>query len=201
MLSKFRSELIFVTMLILIIALFSLFLNKLRNDIYFDMWLNDIIGKNDKSSFFQMKDPYWGNEVETKFKVDDKQYVNLKDIKIGIDYNKNLKTLKLYLNTPNYSSKNNKNFYYRYETLGEDASKKICGKVLFIVSDYLGPLHQGKALDVTKNYVKYINCYFTFDENDMASGDPVGGIIYKRSKEKEFFRFNFLKSFNDADFS
>jgi hypothetical protein len=35
----------------------------------------------------------------------------------------------------------------------------------------------------------------------MAKGEPVGGVIYKRSKENGLFRFDFLKNFNDEDFS
>ena len=79
------------------------------------MWLNDVVNKNNQSSFFQKKDPYWGNEVETKFKIDSQRYINLKNIETKIDYHQETKTLRLFLNTPNSSSKKNaETFYYKY---------------------------------------------------------------------------------------
>jgi hypothetical protein len=202
MIQKYKFISIFFIILITVSAFFYLSIRNLRNDIYFDMWLNDVVNKNNQSSFFQKKDPYWGNEVETKFKIDSQRYINLKNIETKIDYHQETKTLRLFLNTPNSSSKKNaETFYYKYSDLKKELSEEICSNILFILSDYSGPLHQGKQIDVTQNYIKYINCYFTFDIDHMAAGEPVGGIIYKRSKKEGLFNFEFLKRFSDADFS
>ena len=44
-------------------------LKNLENRIYFDMWYNSIVEKNKNSSLFVVKDPFYGDEIDTKFKI------------------------------------------------------------------------------------------------------------------------------------
>jgi len=197
MLLKFRLELIFIIALVATSIVINLFLlDRSKDNIYFDMWLNQILHKNEVGKLLENKDPELGFVTETKFKIDEGEFLDLKMIKANIEYKKKTKTLNVYLRA--FNIKNGSDF--KYSELPESTSKKICDNIMYLLGESTLLLN-GKKVDASRGYIDYINFYFLFDINEMASGEPVGGITYKRSKEKGSFNFELLKSFNNADFS
>jgi hypothetical protein len=168
----------------------------MKKQIYFDMWLEKILLKNEMRRLLINKDPELGFDEETKFKIDEKTNLDFKMVDATIKYEKETKSLNIYLRAFNVNNGSD----YRFKQLPESVSGGICDNIMYLLAEN-SLLSNGVRFDATINYIDFINFYFIFDENEMASGEPVGGIIYKRNKEKDLFSFDFLKSFNDADFS
>lgn len=188
--------------LILIIVsfvIFHFFLNHMKSQIYFDAWYNQIKQKNEIGKFLAWKDMHYGYQFERgeKYKIDKNRYIELKDILVSFEYKKISRTMNIYLNIFDPRT----GLEVRYKDLPESTSGEICKDILLIFSQNQFITNGDKDSDVTQNYIKYINCYFTFDIDHMAAGEAVGGIIYKRSKKEGLFNFEFLKRFSDADFS
>jgi len=182
-----------------IVAIFYYSLNQMKNQIYFDAWYNQIKQKNEIGKFLAWKDMHYSYQIENgeKYKIDKNRYVELKDILVSFNYEKGNKTMNIYLNIFDPRAK----LEVKYTDLPEPTSSRICRDILLILSGNQFVIDGNKNSDVTKDHVNFINFYFLFDMNDMAEGEPVGGIIYKRSKEEGLFNFEFLKNFKDADFS
>lgn len=182
-----------------VFVIFHFFLNHMKSQIYFDTWYNQIKQKNEIGKFLAWKDTHYSYQIERgeKYKIDKNRYIELKDILVSFEYKKISKTMNIYLNIFDPRT----GLDVRYKDLPESTSGEICKDILLIFSENQFITNGDKDSDVTKNHVNFLNFYFTFNMDEMASGEPVGGIIYKRSKEEGSFNFKFLKRFNDADFS
>lgn len=197
MLRKLRFESIFIIALVAISIVINLFLlDRSKDNIYFNMWLNQILHKNETGKLLENKDPELGFIIETKFKIDEENFLYLKMVKANIEYKQQIKTLNVYLKA--FNIKNGS--YFKYRELPESTSRNICDNIMYLLGEN-SLLLNGKKVDISLGHIDYINFYFLFDINEMASGEPVGGIIYKRSKEEGSFNFEILEEFSDADFS
>lgn len=188
--------------LILIATVFvtiHFFLNNMKSQIYFDIWYNQIKQKNEIGKLLAWRDTHYSYQIERgeKYKINKNRYIELKDILVSFEYKKISKTINIYLNILDPRTE----LEVRYKDLPESTSSEICKDILLILSENQFIMNMEEDSDVTKGHIDFINFYFTFNIDKMASGEPVGGIIYKRGEEKKSFNFELIKRFNDADFS
>jgi hypothetical protein len=177
---------------------------KTKDQIYFDIWYNQILYKNEMRKLLENKDPFDGSPVETNYQIDEEKKLSLKMIKASIKYAEvsELKTktyqksLNIYLEAFNI----NDGSFFKYTELPELVSGKICGNIIYLLGE--NQLYSnGVEIDATKNHIDFITCYFMLDINEMADGEPVGGITYKRSEKPGYFNFEIFRVFDDANFS
>lgn len=182
-----------------VFVIFYFFFNHMKSQIYFDTWYNQIKQKNEIGKFLAWKDTHYSYQIERgeKYKINKNRYIELKDILVSFEYKKINKTMNIYLNIFDPRT----DLEVKYKDLPESTSSEICKDILLILSENQFIMNGDKDSDVTEGHINFINFYFTFNMDEMASGEPVGGITYKRSKEKGSFNFELLKSFNNADFS
>lgn len=183
----------------IIFPIFHFSLSETKKQIYFDIWYNQIKQKNEMGRFLVWKDMHYGYQIKRseKYIIDENRYIELEDILISFEYEKMSKNMNIYLNIFDPRTE----LEVQYKDLPESTSSEICKDILLILSANQFVANGNKNGDVTKDHIKFINFYFTFNMDEMAAGNPVGGIIYKRSKEKGSFNFEFLKSFDDTDLS
>lgn len=169
-------------------------LTEVRNRIYFNIWLNQIIQKNELGKFLKWKDPHLGYQIEDseKYAIDKQNYVTTNDITISFEYIKKDKKLNIYLNI--FNTRNAKEV--RYNDMPEEIAQKICNHIALLISENGLIIDGNKDYDVTKNYIDSIQFYFLFNPDDMASGNRIGGLIYKRNNKNN--SFDFLKSFDNG---
>ncbi len=173
---------------------------EIKNQIYFDIWYNKILTKNELRELLYFKDLEYGYKIgdSPKYFTNEKTYITLRDFEPRFKYISENKKLDIYLNI--YDSGANKQI--KYKNVSEETSKQICRDMLRLLSQNNLIINGSNDIDVTLNHIDFITCYFTFNIDEMASGEPVGGIIYKRNKKStNNFDFDFFKSFDNADFS
>ena len=201
--NKMKQKIIIISYIIALIATIFMishfFLGQIKSQIYFDTWYNQIKQKNEVGKFLAWKDTHYNYQIERgdKYKIDKNRYIELKDILVSLEYAKVNKTMNIYLNIFDPRTE----LEVKYKDLPESTSSEICKDILSILSGNQFIVEGNKNSDVTKNHINFINFYFTFNMDEMAEGEPVGGLIYQRSKEEGSFNFEFLEIFNNADFS
>ncbi len=198
--NKKNNIIIFITIILIICGFAYLFNNvknnlenKLeneKNEIYFNTWFYMIKIKNDMGKLLQFKDPELGYRMEydTKYKVSESINIKLKDIGILLKYIKKNKTLAIYLDI--WDRKTGKNI--GYSDMPNEVLKEICSNIISILyENLLIAIEEKNSVDITKNYIDYIEFNFNIEPNE--NGYSIGVITYKRNEKNSLFSFDFLK--------
>lgn len=145
-------------------------LHKVKSEIYFNMWLNQIIQKSQIGKLLIKRDMEYGLPIETSYKIFGKK-IGLEEIFSIVTYDKKTKILNVDLVLPGSES-------LGFDNLPKDLSKKICADVYVAVSSISFTVN-GEEFDRLKDFVKFIKCNFLTSDKETYMLIPSGGWIFK----------------------
>ena len=168
-------------LLAIIIILGCFALDKAKSEIYFNIWLNQIVAKSDSRNLLVTRD------VED-FIIDNytigKVVINIDRTSTRVRYDKKTKSLNIFLMIPKVENKTLS--YFSFKDIPKDISKKICeGVEKKAVYGSLSNQFTINGEEVLPNrfnsFVDNVGCYFLSDDPETYALAQSGGWKFKIS--------------------
>jgi hypothetical protein len=151
-------------------GLFFFSLYKVKSEIYFNIWLNQIIQKAQSGELLIKRDMEYGLPIVTSYKIFGKK-IGLEEIFSFVTYDKKTKILNIDLVLPGSEP-------LGFDNLPKDLSKKICSDAYIAVSSISFTVN-GEEFDRFKDFIKYTKCNFLTSNKETYMLTPSGGWIFK----------------------
>ncbi|GMO62439.1 MAG: hypothetical protein Ta2D_08880 [Rickettsiales bacterium] len=165
---------------------------NLENKIYFNLWLYTIKQKNEIGKFLKWTDFELGDQYNSdeKYKIGENSYTQLKDINIIFKYLDKNKTLEIYIRI--WDSQTKKEI--EHLDVSQEVLEQISSDIFSILAQSVFVPIGEQKIDITKDFIDYINFNFILSPERVESGEPIGQVVFERNKEKDrIFYFDFLK--------
>lgn len=175
----------FVTVIILI-GLGYYALDRAKAEIYFNVWLNQIVAKSDSGNLFETHDPE--DFIIENHKIG-KFLINMEELTSSrIRYYKKTKSLNIFLMIPKVE---NKTFsFFSFKEIPNSISKKICEDIKY--KAVYGSLSNqftinGEEISPTRfsSFVDSVECYFLANDHETGALSSSGGWKFKISDANE----------------
>lgn len=164
---------------IILIGLANYVLDRTKSEIYFNMWLNQIVAKSASGNLLITRDTE--DFIMDNYTVG-KTVINLDHTSTRVRYDKKTKSLNIFLMIPKVE--NNTLSYFSFKDIPNDISKKICEgvekKALYGSLSNQFTINGEEVLPNRFNsFVNTMGCYFLSDDPETYVLAESGGWIFR----------------------
>jgi hypothetical protein len=163
--------------ILILVGLGCYALDKVKSEVYFNMWLNHIINKGRQGDLFKVRD-FESGLADNLYKINDTAFA-MGSLESYIKYDRSKKILSIFLSIPKVE--NGVSSSIRFSEIKKDQSKEVCKDAYLAIMHYNSLMPNGEEFSKISNFVNSIKCNFLSENiEDLTSPQiSTGGWVFK----------------------